>query len=359
MKYIFINSIYDIDTRKIAIGQIGQKYIDKEGHRYTTRFNLFSREIEVVRLAATMEEALRVRDKVLRDKHMVYETIEIDDSSNGHSNSNPSPWDTGTVEKSEPIALTSPVIPPEDSGSYQTNDENGETGSEDGELVQEPARPQVFQGDPLAEYDPYHDDFNFVAPDETSYSPTVSMSKKIGEAFYENRFIEETAKELEKMEDRLHAIINSIKKTKFYELNENSDYFEFIRRMDTEARKMALGTLNLYKEIHFYPRHLSYYLARISDENKQIIDETGDDQQKMEKIKRWELQDSFLNTYEVIFENAKVALTALNSVIDTGMADIPAAQQTSIRNAATSCELLQSDCGERLETIRYWKKTHP
>jgi hypothetical protein len=59
--YIRINSVADIDTSRITVRNIENRYIDSQGRRYATRFNLRTRRIEIVPIALGREEAVLAR----------------------------------------------------------------------------------------------------------------------------------------------------------------------------------------------------------------------------------------------------------------------------------------------------------
>lgn len=68
LEYIPIDSIAEIDPRRISIRDLNKKYIDREGNRYATRFNLHTRQVEIVRLARSIEEARRLQLKIRNEK---------------------------------------------------------------------------------------------------------------------------------------------------------------------------------------------------------------------------------------------------------------------------------------------------
>ncbi len=59
--YIRINSIADIDTARITLRSIENRYVDEQGRRFATRFNLRTHRIEIVPIALGREEALLAR----------------------------------------------------------------------------------------------------------------------------------------------------------------------------------------------------------------------------------------------------------------------------------------------------------
>jgi len=59
--YIRINSVADIDTSRITLRSIENRYVDTDGRRFATRFNLRTHRIEIVPIALGKEEALLAR----------------------------------------------------------------------------------------------------------------------------------------------------------------------------------------------------------------------------------------------------------------------------------------------------------
>ncbi|HRP68484.1 MAG TPA: hypothetical protein PLY93_03045 [Turneriella sp.] len=59
--YVRIHSINDIDTAALTVKTIENRYIDAEGRRYATRFNLRTRKIEIVPIALGREEAVYLK----------------------------------------------------------------------------------------------------------------------------------------------------------------------------------------------------------------------------------------------------------------------------------------------------------
>jgi hypothetical protein len=62
-RYIPITNVSDIDTSKISLRTINNRYIDKSGQRYATRFNLRTHKIEIVKIALGKEEAQEVKNQ--------------------------------------------------------------------------------------------------------------------------------------------------------------------------------------------------------------------------------------------------------------------------------------------------------
>lgn len=60
-QYISIETTADIDLSRITLQTIENRYVDPQGRRYATRFNIRSHKIEIVPIALGREEAILVR----------------------------------------------------------------------------------------------------------------------------------------------------------------------------------------------------------------------------------------------------------------------------------------------------------
>jgi len=65
-KYVPIDTVDDIDLGKISIANINDRYIDKKGNRFATRFNLRTKKIQIIRIALGEEEARKARGKIVQ-----------------------------------------------------------------------------------------------------------------------------------------------------------------------------------------------------------------------------------------------------------------------------------------------------
>ena len=66
-KYIPINTIADIDLSKVSLATIDNRYIDKNGNRFATRFNIRNRKIQIVRIALGTDEAINSKGKIVKE----------------------------------------------------------------------------------------------------------------------------------------------------------------------------------------------------------------------------------------------------------------------------------------------------
>lgn len=78
--YIPIRSIEDIDLTSIGLHNIENRYIDEDGRRFVTRFNLRTHKIEIVQIVLGEEEARLLQQKNFRRKIKRGDTEDDDDS---------------------------------------------------------------------------------------------------------------------------------------------------------------------------------------------------------------------------------------------------------------------------------------
>ncbi|MDH5721372.1 MAG: hypothetical protein OEZ13_12265 [Spirochaetia bacterium] len=62
-KYLKIKTPKDIELKKVSLANINNRYVDEEGNRYATRFNLRTRKIDIIRIALGIDEALEAKNK--------------------------------------------------------------------------------------------------------------------------------------------------------------------------------------------------------------------------------------------------------------------------------------------------------
>ncbi len=203
MEYIPINSIEDIDVNQITIRDINKRYIDRNGLRYATRFNLKTRKIEVVRIVKGMQEA-----------DMVRRTIQ--------------------QQKAAPARPQQPRVSTPEDDELDLGDDDQDLGG-----------------------------------GGINYSGTNID----GNAFFdEKQFMEETAGDFEKFKERFNGIMNSIKNSRYFEANHSELLSGILRDIDIECIQRCDNAGNYYKELMTYPRPVTYYVSRLSPEQKATVD---------------------------------------------------------------------------------------
>ncbi len=347
MSYVRINSINDLDPRRIPITDLKKKYIDREGNRYAARFNPLTRSVEIVYLVSSREEALRLRNEIKRKKR-----LQSDPDDYSYSIQQESP-------PSEPAYSSDAADSTEEDFKIVIDEDTADRFNETNETHQNTAAAKHIKNLDEGHFDPYHEDEYFAGEEQQEVPLFGKEADLLHRPFYEGRFTEETFKLLEKTNDRLFAVVNSTKKARLFETYLQDEFFEITRQIDGEARKSIEHAMNYYKEITLYPRALSYYMTRISDEQKAILDEINEEDVRFEKVKRWELQRVFRETFSTVRIYTDAFHNLLSHIPEEQKTSVPHDQRTLIDNALTSTELVIQDCANSLNQIEYWEKTHP
>lgn len=332
MEYIHINSIDDIKPEKISIRQLNNKYIDRYGNRYATKFNIKTKKVDIVRLATTKEEALRFRDEIKKTGKQKKEIFE------------------------KPSTANSGRIPPdyyesddsfEDSNFFFKEIKSGSSFTNDSK-----ARPAQDTSDNNP--DPYLQDINI------SNSPEFTRRSMSGIAFYEKPFIDRCLEEIQKTKERQNAIISHIKKTKIFDQVDKDIFDELEREIDVECWQRGEVAVNHHRELFSYPRPLSYYLTRLNSEKKHTLESRKDEAEKLDLVRRWEIQESFETIFTKFHDVTKKIYKLLQEKIKSDDFKTHTAQfQQLLKDANTSCEIIIQSAADIIQQIHVWKNKYP
>ncbi|MCB1324755.1 MAG: hypothetical protein H7A21_11205 [Spirochaetales bacterium] len=321
MDYIPINSIDEIDPARISIRDINKRYVDREGNRYATRFNLQTRQIEVVRLFKNRQEALRLRQDILkdraeerirrRDEIRARRAAEAEDLDVEEASQNPE-------RRPEPVASA----PPEDDLD--------------------------LEGLELSDVEPPQPKRGAAPPPE----PPEKM-------FIEKQFVEELAQELSRTKERQQVILNHLKNAHYWEKGKAGDFSEIERELDLECWQECESAVNYYRELYGYPRSVSHYMIRLDEDEKKKAEAMPDDAARMEMIRRWETRRTFRKMFEVIRKKTERLVELAGAISEQEMRALPAAQQKQVQDSRVSADLSIKDAERRLREIDYWQKRHP
>ena len=296
-EYLPIDSVDDLDPAKISLQDINKKYIDRNGMRYATRFNLKTRKVEIVRIVKGRQEAEMIRRQVVQHRTEATRTRE------------------------EAISYS--------------NDGADLAGGTDVPEFGDPA---------LSSQESF-------AMGGRGPHPDLDASA----VFVERQFIEDCASDFEKVKERLQGIMNFIKNSRHFEAHRSEPLSEAFRKVDVDGIQRSENAINYYKELMAYPRPVSYYISRMPAEQKAKLDSVEGDDEKMVFVRRWETQTSFRDTYAKILETTEQLLSVLNGVPGEELDQLPHAQHQAFDDARAAATFLLENCQVRIEKIRIWK----
>jgi len=326
LEYIHINSIEDIQPEKISIRQLNNKYIDRYGNRYATKFNLKTKKVEIVRLAASKEEALRLREEIKKSR---------------------SSYDRTSFSGKEPVlpsSISSDLYRSEDSfensSTFFTGSFPGAEGSNSSHAAEE--------------FDPYTLDV-----DKASHTPFQKRNLS-GVIFYEKPFIDRCIQEIQKTRERQNAVINHIKKSKIFDREDKERFDDLEREIDIECWQRGEKAINYQRELYSYPRPLNYYLARIPTEKKAVLESRKEEAEKLDLVRRWELQETFYIVFKKFHTvTDKMHLLLKEKINHESFVTLTAGIQQLLKDAGTSCEIILQASEEIQQQIQVWKNKFP
>jgi phage terminase Nu1 subunit (DNA packaging protein) len=316
LDYIPINSVDDIDPRKISIRDINKRYVDREGNRYATRFNLQTRQVEVVRVARTKSEALRLRDEILRER-----------------TDSPAPRSAAGLNRSNPSLPTASA-----SGASAADSNDGDFDDLDGLDLGADPESDSFSTRPTAPARP------------TGVDPREG-------AFIEQSFLEESVQDLGKHRERLQVVINNLKNSRHFDAN--TAFADILRKVDAECWQKTETVISYYKELYNYPRSLSHYAPRLTPEERARLEKAESDERRMDWVRRWEVRRAFEDIFTTLPNVAGELAKLLKDVPDQVKRAMPAAAQQTVSDALVSLDLLVVECATRMTLIQVWKRKFP
>ena len=337
MEYLPINDISDIQPEKISIRQLNQKYIDRYGNRFATKFNLKTKKVEIVRLAASKEEALRMREEIR--KNIV----------------------TGRNEKTKPgtpgkqAEFSIPDYYKSDDFFEDTDFIYGKSPAGNTASSSSRAANNIHDfSDDDADYDPYSLDV------DRGSAGKFTKRGLSGIIFYEKPFIDRCLQEIQKTKERQTAIISHVKKTKIFERNDKDRFDELEREIDIECWQRGEKTVNYHRELYSYPRPLNYYTSRIPSGKKALLESKENEEEKLELIRRWELQENFENTYKKFHSvTEKVKKLLSERIENSDFKTLSSTIQQLIKDSNTSCEIILQTSVDIIQQIQVWRNKFP
>jgi len=287
-KYILIDTAEDLDPRRISIRDLNKKYMDREGNRYALRFDLNSRQIHVVRLAGSRDEAVRIRAEILRQRRAekgdeLEFTLEPDEHDDPFKSELPEPL---LSRPPESHASARPSYrPPE-----RLPDLTAERSSDRADEIR--SSRQDASGEPLP--DPSQlfseEDSGFIDDFTAPGTPLIS----------EIDLFPELEREIARIIDSQKAIIKVMSRSRVLDhIGGSEDFFATAKKVDESCIQAAVEAARLYQELSGFPKSPLHYLSSFPAIEKKRIEALSDERQQIEQIKHYELH----RTYSELLRN--------------------------------------------------------
>lgn len=295
-EYIPINSIEDIDPANITIRDLNKRYIDRYGNRYATRFNLQNRKVEIVQIVKGMHEAQRIKQQRMQDQ-------------------------------TRPAAAARPAAP----------DADEEPEDEDDDMMEDASTPDSFD-----------EEVDTGQAAETDHAMP----------FIEQQFIDEVEADFERIKQRQQGVLNNLKQSGVFVGDLDEKLATVTREMESDAWGKCENAINYSRELRSYPRPVSYYATKLSNEQKAKVEALDDDARKLELVRRWELQKAFEDAYAAVRAAGLKAKKLIDDLPPEMYEQTPAAQRQNLDDANTSIQFMLDQISEKVGKIKLWRQRY-
>ena len=266
-RFIKINDISNINTSKISVHDLNNRYLDSTGNMYGLKYNRKTRKIDIIKIIRTPVNSAEYYRQQLR---------------NGKRNKKISREAPAVIENSDLDIVT-----------------------------------------------------------ESDDSDDMEAEKSITPDFDPNVFIEKTSGLMQTHKDRLLGIMMNIKNSRVISednrmnANEMTDLF---RNIDIDGVQRIDKILTAYKELKNYPRSISYYLSKLDNDSREIIENIDSDTKKLNYISLVEMRNAIRNLYTPLHKTLKDLIFYLESQNPDEMKDLTFSEKQSFHDAQTSAE---------------------
>ncbi|WP_061224455.1 LIC_10450 family protein [Leptospira weilii] len=349
-EYIEIDSISSVDPNALSLGQLSQKFIDKQGNRFALRFNRNTRRAEFVRI--TLESP----NEAQKHKHVPHPT---------HSRQSVKPISVQKISSLQEIMTktqeqSSVKIPKSSSDSVQTTNEGGVQKNVFQKPTQDRHKSQESSGLDLEKMD-----LNILespAPKQDLGESFLKMEYDSVPSFIEVDVIEKKISELAKIKERIHSVLNNLQNSKIFEItgdpSENKNIVGNLNReFDIEFFQKLDRILNYHKELTTYPRSVNYYTAKYESSRKQILQSKNTDSEKLKLVTLWEMQELMFGLVQKLKKMVLNTLNILNMKNDNHIKQLPYNQQQMFRDSRAALLYCSEDISSLLISLERWVDT--
>jgi len=265
-KFNRINSISDIDLSKVHLGNIDERYIDQNGNRFATKFNIRTRQLQIVRIALGTDEAISAKGKVIPELVKRHHDSEVDNSDDNIENA-PGEENMETQPQGLPGGQTNEEQPLDNIGSISLEDDALKP-EEPGNLSNNSNVPEWIV------------DLNIQANMDVDVE---SFAIKLPET-------------IRVESERLMGIIGNLKNANILERaeGEHDPYIELTNIYDHEVQPPFQEAAAKLEEMIRFPKEVHDYETLVDHKTLKRIDSIGD-QEKMPFLKAFIVGKTYLN----------------------------------------------------------------
>ncbi|AXR67186.1 LIC_10450 family protein [Leptospira mayottensis] len=357
-EYIEIDSISSIDPNALSLGQLSQKFIDKQGNRFALRFNRNTRRAEFVRITLESPNEAQKHKHVPHSTHHSRQSVKQVTSLSVQKISSLQEIMTKTQEQS---SVKIPKLSP-DSAQTINEMEAQKSALQKPKPTQDRRKSQESSGLDLEKMDLNILESPSTSPKQDLGEPFSKMEYDSAPSFIEIDVIEKRISELAKIKERIHSVLNNLQNSKIFEItgdpSENKNIIGNLNReFDIEFFQKLDRILNYHKELTTYPRSVNYYTAKYESSRKQILQSKNTDSEKLKLVTLWEMQELMLGLVQKLKKMVLNTLNVLNMKNDNHIKQLSYNQQQMFRDSRTALLYCSEDISSLLISLERWVDT--
>ena len=309
-KYVPIDSVDDIDLSRISIANINDRYIDKKGNRFATRFNLRTKKIQIVRIALGEDEAKKARGKIVQG--LIRKKI---------PNQNTSAYDQGNLPEPESI-------------SFDDDSETTERIAEVGGTTEKPKKTDKFKQDkrPVPEW-------------------IVKLNIQPADSVKPGDIMALMEEEYKLLSERLFGIINNVKNSGVMnETAEIDDAIDFTNIYDHNIHPKMESAKKIRDELQKYAEKAEHYFTMVEKSYRKFLRELPENE-IMEFLKAYFIAGTCM---EVLEETLGFVTKVREKTSHANLDAMEGDKRQFLTYAYATCEFLENYVKEQGAKLLRW-----
>jgi hypothetical protein len=305
-KFINIYDVSEIDTTKITVYDLNKRYIDAQGNMYGLRYNRELKKVEIIRIMRTSSQHASYFTQKMMQNRKKENTQDLIDTIEGSNQ---------TTDEELYATYDASSYESEKDTDYEYN-ENDDTATktffdtdEEHILTQPPSSSQES------------------TPSDQDFKPDIFLDKKL--------------RHINTHKERINGIIMNIENSKIVDREDRElavRLDDLLRNIDIDALQRIDKVVNSYRELKEYPRSLSYYIGRLDNKGRNIVNQLITDEKRMRFIFLSEMHTELLDLYRNLLKLLKELLMFIEEVAHQHLSRLSVIEKQHVNDAKISSQ---------------------
>ena len=159
--------------------------------------------------------------------------------------------------------------------------------------------------------------------------------------FNPDEYINETFNSMKSHKNRLNGIIVNINNSQLYSninKSQSSNLENLFRNLDIDGIQRIDNVMSLHKELTSYPRSISYYIAKLDNKSRDVVDLMDDEKRQMRFVYFSEMLSSIRSLYRTLFKIITELQSNINEIDIDELGDLSHNDKQKIGDSTTSID---------------------